>query len=249
MICLKTKNNILFYRLFFAVCLLSFLNLHAEEKVVEKKDSLVVVCFGNSTTAARKNIEKVYPLRLQEALDKKQLAYKVINAGIPGSHAASIKDNATHKVAHGMDRFETAIMDNKPNWVIISFGINDSWQDKGIYSPSRISLERFRESLLHFIIKLKSTKSKIILMGPNPLGKKYEAFRKERLKLYEVQCKKIARKNNIYWIDTRKIFFKSSKNHPNGIDELLLDGMHPNDKGHELISTAIFKIITKKQLS
>lgn len=213
----------------------------------QAKDTMVIVCFGNSTTAPRKNIEKVYPQRLQEYFLTKGIPARIFNAGIPGSHAGSINENAFHKVAHGLDRFDTAVQAKNPDWVIISFGINDAWQDGGANTRPRISLELFKKHLCQYIDAIQAGGGKPILMTPNPLGNKFEAFRNMQLKKYMNQCIRVAQKNKLALVDTWKIFQQASKKDKQGLDKLLLDGMHPNDNGHVLMADAIIKIITAKQ--
>lgn len=220
----------------------TYSNTHAQTT-----DTLKIICFGNSTTAPRKNIEKVYPQRLDEYFHKKGIPARIFNASIPGSHAGSISENAFHKVAHGLDRFDTAVLAKNPDWVIISFGINDSWQDHGANTPARISLDQFRNHLTHFINKIQAAGGKAILLTPNPLGTKFETFRKHQLKKYRNQCIQIARKKEVALVDAWKIFHVSSKNSKLGVDKFLLDGMHPNDLGHALMADAIISIITRNQ--
>ena len=210
-------------------------------------DTLTVVCFGNSTTAPRKNIEKVYPERVRELLLQAGIPCSVYNEGIGGSHAGSLSDNAFHKVRHGMDRYRSSVLERKPDWVIISFGINDSWQDKGPGTPSRLSLERFRECLQTFIRSIDSIQGRTILMSPNPLGSRYEPTRHERLRQYRNACNRIARKTNVYRIDKWSLFKKAARRSGRDVDALLTDGMHPNDEGHRLMAEEIAGIIIKKQ--
>ena len=92
-------------------------------------DSLRIVAFGNSTTAFRKGVDKVYSVRLQEKLTQAGICACVVNSGVGSSHTGSIKDNDFAKVKHGMDRFKTDVLDLRPNWVIINFGLNDAYQD------------------------------------------------------------------------------------------------------------------------
>lgn len=210
-------------------------------------DTLSIVCFGNSTTAPRKNIESVYPERVGSSLEKAGIPCRVYNEGKGGSHAGSLSDNAFHRIPHGMDRFRSSVLDRRPDWVVISFGINDSWQDKGEGTPSRLSLQRFRECLQSFADGIDSVGGRTIIMGPNPLGKRYEPYRHERLKRYRDACRKTARKSHAYWIDKWRLFEKAARRDGTDVDALLLDGMHPNDEGHRLVAAEIVRIITKKQ--
>lgn len=209
----------------------------------QTQDTLKIVAFGNSTTAPRKNISRVYPSILQDTLKFMNINAIVINSGIPGSHSGSIKDNDFHKVLHAMDRFESAVLSYHPKWVIISFGINDSWQDNGRQNPSRISIEDYHENLLYFIDQVEKNNGKPILMTPNPIGIKYEKWRYERLKNYMEIIKGLAKKKKTPLVDVWSLFYNHVKNKPVGIDFLLLDGMHPNDIGHKIMADAVIKII------
>ncbi len=211
-----------------------------------ERDTIKIVCFGNSTTAHRKGLNKAYPLRLEEKLQLNGIKATLFNAGVPGSHAGSQSENSFHKVAHALDRFDTAVMAKKPDWVIISFGINDSWQDKGPDSPARISLDKFKHHLSYFIEKIQAAQGKAILMTPNPLGIKFEHYRHQQLKKYKDACLRVAKKHNIEVVDAWGIFSRQSKSEKNGVDTLLMDGMHPNDAGHALMADALLQIILKK---
>lgn len=212
-----------------------------------ERDTVKIICFGNSTTAPRKGLNKAYPLRLEEKLQINGIKAALFNTGVPGSHAGSRSENSFHKVAHALDRFDTAVMAKNPDWVIISFGINDSWQDQGPDSPARISLDKFKQHLGYFIEKIQAAHGKAILMTPNPLGIKFEHYRYQQLKKYRDACLSIARKHQIEAVDAWAIFLRQSKSEKNGVDALLMDGMHPNDVGHALMADAILQIILKKQ--
>lgn len=211
-----------------------------------ERDTLTIVCFGNSTTAPRKGLNKAYPMQLDENLRLSGIVTNIFNAGVPGSHAGSRSENSFHKVLHGLDRFDTAVMAKNPDWVIISFGINDSWQDDGPGSAARIPLEKFKRHLGFFVEKIKAAHGNAILMTPNPLGKKFEPYRHQQLKKYGNACMSVARKYNIELIDTWKMFIRQAKIEKSGIDGLLMDGMHPNDAAHALIAHAVEQIILKE---
>ncbi|MBB5439975.1 lysophospholipase L1-like esterase [Pedobacter sp. AK017] len=213
----------------------------------QAQDTLKIVAFGNSTTAPRKTVSKVYAVRLQDTLSQLGIASCVINAGVAGSHSGSIKDNNLHRVAHGMDRFEKDVLTNAPSWLVISFGINDAWQDNGKESPSRLSIEQYCNNLSYFIDQAKKSKIKPILMTPNPIGKKYESWRHKRLKKYMKATKRLAKQQEIPLVDVWALFYKNAFHQTDGVDVLLLDGMHPNDAGQKIMSDALIKIINQQK--
>jgi lysophospholipase L1-like esterase len=214
--------------------------------IAQDDKELLIVTFGNSTTAPRKGVDSVYAVRIHELLSQAGIQNKVINSGIGGSHTGSVKDNNTFaKIEHGMDRFEKAVLSHHADWVTLNFGLNDAYQDKGIGTSSRIPLEKYIENLNYFITQIKKDNGKVIVLTPNPIGSKLERFRYERLTQYKKAAKSLAKTNHVYFIDSWKLFYKYTRKDPKSIDSLLPDGTHPNDVGHKLIADAIVKIIKR----
>jgi lysophospholipase L1-like esterase len=240
------KNRRLFQYSISVLLALLLINL-TSQVFPQATESIKIVCFGNSTTAARKTIDKVYPERLKEILSNAGIPAIVYNAGLGGSHTGSFLDNNFHKIQHAKDRFDTAVLAKNPNWLIIAFGINDAWKDKGQDGPNRIPIEAYQLNLNYFIQHSKEKGIKIILLTPNPIGKKYETWRSEELAIYSKATKKIARKNKIALVDEWELFYQNTKRSVLGVDQLLLDGLHPNDQGHAIVARAIANIIIKSK--
>ncbi len=222
-----------------------FIVINAVQVFGQPGKEVVLVAFGNSTTAPRKTVKKVYPERVVEKLKEVGVEMKLINAAIPGSHTGSVKDNDRFKIQHGRDRFSWAVIEQNPQWLIICFGINDSWIDDTATGKSRIALEKYKENIRFFIDEAKKRGIRVIVMAPNPVGEKFEPFRHKRLARYAAACKKIAKKKKIDFVNLPKVFWES-KYGKKGLDKLLLDGVHPNDEGHEIMAQAVFTIIKKR---
>lgn len=220
-----------------------FLCFSVVQSFAQENKELVIVAFGNSTTAPRKGVEKVFSVRLHEILNEMTIPNKVINSGVGSSHTGSIKDNDFAKVIHGMDRFNESVLAHHPDLVTINFGLNDAYQDGGLNATSRIPIEDYKRNLSYFIDKIQEQNGKVILLPPNPIGAKLEEFRYKRVKEYVKAAKKMARKKKIPFLNTWKVFYKEVKGNPKKIDALLMDGVHPGDRGHELIANELAKII------
>lgn len=212
-------------------------------------DTLVVVCLGNSTTAPRKNLQEPYPERLEYLLRSKGIPARVHNAGKGGSHAGTLADNAFHRIAHGTDRFRSDALSLKPDWLVVAFGINDSWQDKGRGAPPRIPLPRFRECLTAFVHSMDSIGGRTLILGPNPLGNRYEHFRHRQLDRYRRAACHVARRTGAVWVDKHPAFRQACRQSGRPLDSLLLDGMHPNDQGHALVASILLQSILDHQRS
>jgi len=208
---------------------------------------VTIVTFGNSTTAPRAGVKKVYALRLHEKLDSSNITNTVINSGVPSSHTGSIRDNNFAKVIHAMDRFDTAVLKHHPDWVTINFGLNDAYQDKGQHTPSRIPLKQFKKNINYFIRHIQKQGGRVVLLTPNPLGSRYEQFRYDRVKEYANAIRKIAKRKHLHLVDSWLLFYNYTNTLHLPLDVLFTDGIHPNDEGHQLIATALFQIISGQQ--
>ncbi|HMR18771.1 MAG TPA: GDSL-type esterase/lipase family protein, partial [Sphingobacterium sp.] len=118
--------------LFVSAAILGAISVASENrehnKISEEKEvpTLKIVAFGNSITAVRSNVQEVFAQRLPALLKDIGIEAIVVNAGIGGSHSGRLVDNDRIKVKHALDRFESAVLDEKPDLVIIGFGHNDS---------------------------------------------------------------------------------------------------------------------------
>jgi sialidase-1 len=205
-----------------------------------------IVVFGNSTTAWRPMaISKVYGQRLEEKLNVNGNICVILNSGIGGSHTGSIKDNDKHKIKHALDRFQTDVLDYEPDIVVLQFGINDSYVDKGgIEGESRISLEEYRSNLNYMVKTLRQKGIHVILMTPNQFDDRKEFWRLDRLEKYTNMMRRVSEENEITLVDIWALnqqYIQKNKT----LRPWLLDGVHPNDFGHEQIATALFEEIEK----
>lgn len=203
-----------------------------------KITSSKIVAFGDSTTALRTGVV-VYADRIASAYED----ITVVNAGV-GSNTTSL----------ALQRFQTDVLNQSPDLVIIQFGLNDSMVDVfDEETEPRVSLEDYEENLNYFIETLCAAKIQTILMTPNPLrwttallniyGEYPYDPNDERglcvtLIDYVEAVREIAVKQRVALVDVYNAFEGSGD-----VEALLLDGMHPNSKGHAVISSRIFSLL------
>ncbi|GGK33989.1 hypothetical protein GCM10007962_30550 [Yeosuana aromativorans] len=209
-----------------------------------KEEQKNIVVFGNSTTAWRPlAVKKVYGLRLEEKLQQAGFQCNVINSGVGGSHTGTIEDNNYHKVRHARDRFQSDVLDYSPEIVVMQYGINDSYVDKGgEEGESRIPLDKYYENLTFMVKEMQKAGIKVVLMTPNQFDERKEAWRLERLSLYKNELKRVAIENNLPLVDVWELNEQYKKEN-GSLSALLLDGVHPNDKLHEVIAEKLFTLI------
>jgi lysophospholipase L1-like esterase len=216
---------------------------------------ITLVCFGDSTTAPRGPL-RVYADCLKDDFAENGIQAEIINAGAGGNTT----DDARL-------RFDRDVLDRRPNLAVIQFGINDSAIDVWKHPPStepRVTIEQYVRNLEHFADALQAAKCEVILMTPNPVrwtsslklhyGK--PPYRPDDpdgfnglLGQYAEAVRRLAQKRKLPVVDVYAAFeaYGHDKNH--SMDDLLLDGMHPNAKGQRLVADLLIGEILKFKAS
>lgn len=215
-------------------------------------EPITIVAFGDSTTAARGDLT-VYCDLLQTGLTRRGIPVRVINSGVGGNHTQ-----------HARKRFARDVLEHHPEIVIIQFGINDSavdvWKTPPAEQP-RVALAVFKKNLRHFVTKLRHSQVQVVLMTPNPLrwnakmkkmyGKPPYRPEKEEgfnvlLHKYAEAVRKVAKAEHVPLVDVARAFAAYGAAPGQSVSDLLLDGMHPNEKGHRVIASALMEHIVRQ---
>lgn len=189
-----------------------------------------IVCLGDSVTrAVRPGVEphETFCALLEKQLTTADRPVQVINAGIGGNTTAD-----------GLKRFQTDVLDHKPHYVIVMFGLNDSWIDNG-KTASRLTVGEYRANLGEMIAKLAAQGTKVVLMTPNPaLPPTYGPERNATLKPYVTAVRQLAAEHGLPLIDVYRHFAELALEHPQ-INSLFTDDMHPNPAGQAQIANLL----------
>ncbi len=210
-----------------------------------RADDAVVVTFGDSTTATRGEV-RIYSLVLAEELQ----GVKIINAGVGG-----------HNTVHAKARFGKDVRAHDPDVVVIQFGINDAavdvWKDPPA-TESRVALADYEANLRHFVDTLKQDGAAVILMTPNPLRwnpKMREMYGKAPydpadedgfnlfLKSYAEKVRELSKEKMLPLVDVYRLFEEHGAKEGQSVDELLLDGVHPNEAGQGMVADGLLPLV------
>lgn len=202
---------------FFIISLLLSLNLSAQNTALKSATTEKKIIFlGDSLTEGYGvDITSTYTHILQDKITKENLNWKVVNAGISGSTTASAKG-----------RISWILKDKlKPSLVVIILGANDGLRGHKI--PS------IKKNLKEAIELIKKEKIEVILgevwVPPN-YGKEYsEDFKKI--------FSELAKESKVTLMP---FLLKEVAGKP---DLNLADGIHPNEKGHQVVYEQVFNFI------
>lgn len=198
-----------------------------------------VLVFGDSTTQGFWDSEGGWVTRLRKFYDLLQLEDlknrdepTVFNLGISGGTSTTI-----------LSRFdaETKARDNGGGLcIIITTGLNDSYQiGKKEYKSTP---ELYEANLSTLAIKAKNFSDKIMFVGlgapdeakTTPVFWKDIYYIPNRVKKFEDIMRKVAGVNDIVFVPIFEKFKEQSQK-----KDMLADGLHPNNNGHEFI----FKLV------
>jgi len=216
--------------------------------------SIRIVALGDSTTEAgwEGNAKSVYPERLEAALEARGIDVEMINAGI---------SNTTSREA--VERLDSDVRRFDPDYVIIQFGINDSWIDASLgRTEPRLTLDEYERYLKTIIATLRADGAKPILMTANPmrwsalygdelrdpaLGFDFDDPRgiNRLLDLYSQRVREIAREEKVPLVDVSERFEAYDRVPGQSIRDILIsnDDIHPNDAGHALIAEWLTQVL------
>lgn len=209
-----------------------------------------IFMFGDSTTAPRGSV-KVYADRVNTMLQSIGSSLSVYNAGVP-----------SNTTAQAVKRLQTDVLAYKPRIVVMQFGINDSaidvWKKPPATEP-RVSKEAFIANYRSMIAATQKAGAKVILMTTNPLrwhSKTRElygeppykpdaedGFESPTLLAYNDALRALAKELKVPLVDVHAAYPAFAAKKKTFITDMLPDGMHPGDPGHELVAELLVPAI------
>ena len=209
-----------------------------------------IILFGDSTTAPRGST-KVYAELVEAALQSTGSTLGVTNGGVPSMTTTT-----------AVKRLRPDVLSYQPRVVVLQFGINDSavevWRKPTLAVP-RVSLDAYIENYRAMITAAQEQGAKVIVMTTNPLrwtpklkelyGKPpynpdaEDGFDAPTLAKYNEALRKLTAEMHVPLVDVRAAYPAFAAKHKTTVDGMLLDGMHPNDLGHQLVAELLIPVI------
>jgi lysophospholipase L1-like esterase len=209
-----------------------------------------IFMFGDSTTAPRGSV-KVYADRVNTMLQSIGSSLSVYNAGVP-----------SNTTVQALKRLQTDVLAYKPRIVVMQFGLNDCaidvWKKPPATEP-RVSQQAYIANYRRMIAATQKAGAKVILMTTNPLrwhsktrelyGKPpykpdaEDGFESATLLAYNDTLRALAKELNVPLVDVHAAYADFAAKKKTFITDMLPDGMHPGDLGHELVAELLLPVI------
>ncbi len=149
-----------------------------------------------------------------------ELGLRVVNMGIGGNQVRDLKA-----------RWQTDVMDRKPDWVSVLIGINDVWRqfDSPQMPETHVPPEEFEETYEKLILTTLPHVKGMILMAPYYMEPNRQDAMRARMDEYGAIVRKLAEKHGLTFVDLQtgwdKLFrYMHSTN-------IAWDRVHPNQTG------------------
>ena len=154
---------------------------------------------------------------------------KIYNRGISGNKSRDL-----------VDRWQSDVLDLKPDIVNILVGINDIILS--VHENKPFSLEEYEKNLSEMVEKTyeSAPETQIILCEPfafpEAAAKEYYDAFKTSVPLLRDSCHRIAKKYGCLFVPLQEVFDKAYAQNPQcGYSHWIWDGIHPTAAGHRII--------------
>ena len=179
-----------------------------------------ILIFGDSITWGAYDPEQGgWATRLRNYFEEKDSNTNVYNLGISGDTTADL-----------LERIETETKSREPNLIIFAIGINDA---QFIHSTNglRVSLDEFQQNLAKLLSVAKKFTDKVVFVGLTKVDESKttpipwntdKSYTNENIKRLDSAIEKFCEDNKLKFIPMESVI---------GNDDLI-DGLHPNTRGH-----------------
>lgn len=161
-----------------------------------------------------------------------ELSIRVTNMGIGGNTVRDLKA-----------RWQTDVLDLKPDWLTVMIGINDVWRqfDQPSIPESHVLLEEYEQTLEELVKSAQPELQGLVVMTPFYLEPNPEDGMRKRMDEYGQAAKRVAERTGAHFIDIQAAFASQFKYvHPTAIAS---DRVHPGMAGHMVIARALLQAL------
>ncbi|MFB9276619.1 SGNH/GDSL hydrolase family protein [Cohnella cellulosilytica] len=161
-----------------------------------------------------------------------ELAIRVTNMGIGGNTVRDLES-----------RWQTDVLDLKPDWLSVMIGINDVWRqfDQPTIPESHVLPDEYETKLERLAASALPGLKGLVVMSPFYLEPNADDRMRRRMDEYGQAARRVAERCGAVFVDVQAAFAPLLEHvHPTTIAS---DRVHPNWTGHLLIARAFLRTI------
>jgi lysophospholipase L1-like esterase len=140
-------------------------------------------------------------------------------------------------------RWQTDVLDLKPDWLSIMIGINDVWRqyDQPLIPESHVDIEEYEKTLRELVLQTKPLLKGLVLMTPFYIEPNKNDAMRATMDRYGQVVKRIAEELDAVFVDTQAAFDRMLEHiYP---ATLAWDRVHPGMPGHVTLARAFLDAI------
>ncbi len=157
---------------------------------------------------------------------------RVVNMGTSGNTVLDLEK-----------RWQSDVLDQKPDWLSIMIGINDVWRqhDLPLHTDTHVTEKRYAETLDALVARTKTSLKGLVLMSPYFIESNRSDAMRIMMDRYGAVVKQTAEKHGALFIDTQAAFDSVLEHvHP---ASLAWDRIHPVAAGHMILARAFLSAV------
>jgi len=216
---------------------------------VKKGEKLVFM--GDSITAGGQRSKNGYVNLVMRTLNQEGLELTHVGAGKSG-----------HKSNDMLARLEKDALQHKPNWLLLSCGVNDVWHFKlrlGKRTFKGVPLEDYKKNITAIIDKAQAAGIKVMILTSTMIGEDPASELNQNLIPYNEFLKAIAKEKKCLLADLNTDMQEALKKIPDVKgkarmfgdpkydrqikNKLTTDGCHPNTRGHAMMAKGVLRAL------
>jgi lysophospholipase L1-like esterase len=159
-----------------------------------------------------------------------EAAIRTINMGTSGNTVRDLKN-----------RWQTDVLDLKPDWLSIMIGINDVWRqfDSPRQPEGHVYAEEYESTLRSLVTKTRPTLKGLVMMTPFYIEPNSADPMRAKMDQYGAIVKKIADEVDAVFVDTQAAYNSALQHQYAG--NLAWDRVHPGTTGHMILALAFLR--------
>jgi lysophospholipase L1-like esterase len=161
-----------------------------------------------------------------------QQRIRVVNMGVSGNTVRDLKA-----------RWQTDVLDLRPDWLSIKIGINDVWRqfDTPLQSEWQVRIDEYAETLTALVSTTRPQLKGLVLMTPYVIEPNRSEPMRAQMDRYGTVVRQVAAAHDAVFVDTQAAFDTVLEHlHPM---TLAWDRVHPTLTGHMVLARAFLNAV------